>query len=889
METNNQPKKRLFIPALAYCLLLPVYLELVLHLFVYKGLSARIAYPLLFALTAGLVIFALCSLLPHKAGGVVLCVLTGILVLYFEVQFVYNSIFGEFMSLWQVTFGAEAITNFWYQLLYGIWKALWKILVLLLPLPLVIVLVCKNWLNLQRLKWYLPALAVVLALGLHFGAVGIMRLNDTNAFSVWDLYTNANTATEISVRNIGLLSTTRLEAMHILNPAPVEEEAPAVVYPEPHAPVEIVESEYDKFNMMNIDFSELAGQTDSVRLKNLDAYFQGVEPTEKHEYTGFLKDYNLITICAESFSPAFITKELTPALYELTTHGFIFENFYGSFGSNTTNGEYTFCMGLYPDLSRSKSTASFYASQVNYLPFCLGNAMKADGAEAWAYHNYTGEYYSRYLTHPNMGYTFQSATDGLDLTLSWPSSDLEMVQESVGDYLGDGQRFCTYYMTFSGHYQYDWDNPMSAKNRDKVQDLPYSDTVKAYIACNLELEAALQELLDQLDAAGVRDKTCIVLTNDHYPYGLTDAEYSELLGHPVEPTFEKFRNSFICYVPDMEVTVDTYCSTVDILPTLLNLFGLQYDSRLLMGRDVLSPQATGVAVLSDQSFIGKDFSFDTSTGKATYFAPQTPELEAALTDTQERIALEFQISMDMLGNDYYRHAVQHYGVDQETVDDLPPQEELPHNPTVYPEGSAGSAPPEVLKQYPFTDIPSDITLAALDYVYDNGYMDPMSDTKFGFDAPCTDAELFDVLYRICGKPDVGGVTSVWLGSDRHMTGKYAPATYWARENGLWSPYIWYLDSFTTLSRREAAVTLYRFARIQGYDVSVDTDRALGYADQFYNLYGEELIALYWCYKNNIMRGTGTVESSFELANQEMSRYYVVSAVYNFYLYLVEAE
>lgn len=95
----------------------------------------------------------------------------------------------------------------------------------------------------------------------------------------------------------------------------------------------------------------------------------------------------------------------------------------------------------------------------------------------------------------------------------------------------------------------------------------------------------------------------IVLTNDHYPYGLTEQEYNELAGREVDTTFEKYRNSFICYVPGVQIPVDTYCSTADILPTLLNLFGLPYDSRLLAGKDVLSPEANDYAVLSDQSFV----------------------------------------------------------------------------------------------------------------------------------------------------------------------------------------------------------------------------------------------------------------------------------------------
>ena len=588
-----------FWPALAACLLLPLYLEFMLHLLVCGSVSARIVYPLLFAAAAGMGFFVLCSLLPARANAVIVLVLGFLVTLYFEVQFVYHSIFGEFMAVWQVTFGATAITNFFSQMLYGIWRALWKILLLLVPWVLMLVLVCLHKLHFPCQKWYFPVSALALAFALHFLSVGMMRLNDDNAFSVYRLYQSPNTATQISVKNIGLLSTTRLECKYLLLGA-ASEPTPSVEYPDPAPhPTEPEGIDLDAYNAINIDFDQLASGTQDETLKKLDQHFAGVEPTGKNEYTGILEGYNLITICAESYSPYIIDPVRTPTLYKLSTEGFVFHNYYGSYASNTTNGEYTMCMGLYPDLSRSKSTASFYASQMNYLPFCLGNQFKSVGAEAWAYHNYTGEYYSRNETHPNMGYVFQSATDGLDIPLSWPSSDLDMMIASVDDYLSSGEQFTAYYMTFSGHYQYNWDNPMSVKNRAVVQDLPYSETVKAYLACNQELESALSYLIERLEQAGVADKTVIVLTNDHYPYGLTQQEYDELAGKPVDTTFERYRSSFICYVPGMQVDIDTYCSTADILPTLLNLFGFEYDSRLMAGRDILSPQAHDYAVLSD--------------------------------------------------------------------------------------------------------------------------------------------------------------------------------------------------------------------------------------------------------------------------------------------------
>ena len=230
-----------------------------------------------------------------------------------------------------------------------------------------------------------------------------------------------------------------------------------------------------------------------------------------------------------------------------------------------------------------------------------------------------------------------------------------MMEASVDDYINSGEPFHAYYMTFSGHYQYNWENAMSVKNRDAVKDLPYSEPVKAYIACNLELEYALEYLMQRLEEAGAADRTCIVLTNDHYPYGLTEAEYNELAGQTLDTTFEKYRNSFICYVPGLSenIVVDEYCSTADILPTLLNLFGVDYDSRLLAGTDVLSSGIHAV-VLSDKSFLTKTFRYDAGT-ETVIPADENITVSDELAEAYRLyVDSRFQLSGNILNSDYLR-------------------------------------------------------------------------------------------------------------------------------------------------------------------------------------------------------------------------------------------
>ena len=143
-------------------------------------------------------------------------------------------------------------------------------------------------------------------------------------------------------------------------------------------------------------------------------------------------------------------------------------------------------------------------------------------------------------------------------------------------------------MTVSGHMQYSFTgNYIAWKNKKYVEDLPYSEQAKAYLATQIELDRALEHLLSQLENAGIADQTLIAISADHYPYGLEDQTIDELTGHAVEGNFELYKSPFILYAKGMDPEIITKpASSLDILPTLSNLMGVEYDSRLLMGQDI---------------------------------------------------------------------------------------------------------------------------------------------------------------------------------------------------------------------------------------------------------------------------------------------------------------
>lgn len=385
---------------LLFCLT-GVYVELCLHLCVFGSMDRYAGYPVLFGLLGGALCTLVVSSLPKVLRQITGVFLVAAQVLLAEVQLVYHCIFGDFMPVSQIGMGGNVVVNFNSQLLYGIRQNLLKILLLLLPLIAVILcLALRRGQALKlRLRWKQTMASFAVLLALLLTVTGLMYVGRDNAFSVYRTFTNVNTSTDSSYKKIGMLATTVQELRYMLFSG-----SGSIMITPSSLNISDVPRTYssNSYNVIeSIDFTALADSTDSDILKATDEYLSNATPTRKNNYTGLLKDYNLITICAESFCPWFISEELTPTLYKLSHTGILFENYYGTFQSVTTNGEYTMCMGLYPDMSRTKTDSSFNVAGTNYLPFCLGNALKGMGYQAWGYHDYIGDFYNRNITHAN--------------------------------------------------------------------------------------------------------------------------------------------------------------------------------------------------------------------------------------------------------------------------------------------------------------------------------------------------------------------------------------------------------------------------------------------------------------------------------------------------------
>ncbi len=601
MEKAQKKIRKYPIPGWVPVLVTALLGEMMLHIWAGENtVPARMLTVLLFAGGWGGLLGFLVSLLPGKVQkwtAVVVSVLQAALLLTW---YFINDCFHVFMPLGTVFAGAGNVAAGFMDTVWALiafnW---WKILVLLLPAILYGVFArCErtSW----KSRWILAGSAAALY-ALAFGAVfGISHDQEilSSAYN-FDHAVHAfglNVALPLDISRLGgseddtvflevTVPTDPQETEAVMETKPSEEGEPAPDY---------------QPQVLDLDFAALS-QSDDVPLpiRNLHKYVASQKPSMENEYTGLFRGKNLIFISAEAFSKEVIDKDLTPALYRMANEGIQFLDYYQpNWGGGTSGGEFANLMGL------PANGGSMYNVMRQDMIMTMGFQLDKLGYRSGAYHNNDITFYDRNQTHTCLGYDeFIAMGNGMENGVKqvWPQSDLEMFQYIMPKYLnGDQTPFNLYFMSVSGHSIYaQAGNAMSRKNYEAVKDLPHGEEVKCYLAANLELEYAMEYLLEELDKAGLTDDTVVVIAADHFPYGLeksaawgTGADHlEELYGFPSDSCFARDHNRLIIWsgcLEGMNLKVEEPTSSIDILPTLSNLFGLDYDSRLLVGRDVFS-------------------------------------------------------------------------------------------------------------------------------------------------------------------------------------------------------------------------------------------------------------------------------------------------------------
>ncbi len=553
----------------------------------------------------------------------------------------------------------------------------------------------------QPLSYKESLVFLLVAVLFHFAALGIIYLPAwTSDISPKQFY-ESDTDYNYQVEALGVYTMIRLDLQHMIKPPktglsdfsvlegleerPKEDKTQREQRQAAAEDLPVITSFDTSPNMMAVDFTHIGENTEDSDIEWLCNYFASLTPSNKNEYTGMFKGYNVIFITVEALDGCAISEAHTPTLHKMRNEGFVFNNFYTALHyTSTANGEFQNLLGLYPKNGNPISMSRVGELDTNCY-FSLAQQLGRLGYMNWGYHN-NWDLYGRKDSHSTVGYYWQYEYHGLwgdlkaDGDLEWPQKDTVMVEESMSDYMTGNSLFNVYYLTVSGHMPYGW-NWATESYREELSGLDYSTQTAGYIGSVVECDRAVKMLVDGLEANGKLENTVFVIVPDHIPYSSIETK-EEICGHEFGTSeaitainesaidFEVYKNSLILWSASMEkpVEIDKVCCQVDILPTLSNLMGLEFDSRMLSGSDILS-DSPGLVVFSSRSWRSdKGFynSFDQSFTPAPGTMMMTKEEEASYVETMNAlVSCKLDCTAKIIESDFYDYV---FGSDRKRIE-----------------------------------------------------------------------------------------------------------------------------------------------------------------------------------------------------------------------------
>ena len=604
------------------------------------GITADISiiYHILFSVLPAILIVTICNLFKEKTNKVLSFIMISIMCLLTAAQYIYYCIYSAPFSVYSLTQGGMGQAfDFVPTILETMGRNL-GFLIFFLPIPILAILFKFNKVMLDSNK---KDILIFLGVGIivFIGTIFCVKIDKKSVDSSFEVYYNSDNLL-LRANKFGLYTGTLLDIKDVI----LNKNNSLNLFEE--------NTISNVFNNLNITDISLDTTYNNELVQITSNYLANSQATNKNEYTSIFENKNLILIMAESFSPYVIDKNSTPTLYKLSNEGYNFTNFYSPlYPVSTSDGEYMALTGLIP----SSNTWSLTNSSQNSMPTTLANMLKSVNYSTFAYHNHDKNYYLRYNSIPNLGFdSFVACPDlNIDCRL-WPESDLEMIEATTKDYI-EKDNFFVYYETVSGHLKYSEGNSMVDKNYNLVKNLNYSETVKNYIACQIELDKALEKLIQDLETANKLDDTVIAIYSDHYPYGLTVEQLEELKGSKIQNKYDRDKGSFIIWNSNLNgKNIDILGSNLDITPTLLNMFGLNFDSRLYIGKDIFS-NTEKIVMFSDQSFITEDILFNKLTNKYIVLDGVKTLSPQYVENIKISVSNKFKVSNSILINDYYSY------------------------------------------------------------------------------------------------------------------------------------------------------------------------------------------------------------------------------------------
>lgn len=600
---------------------------------------------------SGIIVFISNITKSSKKNKIIYFLILGLLTIWYAIALIFKKVFNTYFCLSLFGLSDQAIA-FSQTAIIEILKNIIPLLILFLPF--ILSFLYSKYFDFSKpsnKKSLINLLTILLSI-IVLNIVTYQTKDKEN--SLYSKFHGLNN-NALNVETIGVLPAFYLDFKDLVmnNHKDIEIEIPSIDEDNNQNEEEKLNEENYSYNILDIDFDNLVSSEKNKTLLNMHKYLKSDKGTLKNEYTGLFKDKNLIVITAESLNTIGIRADVTPTLYKLATEGFNFTNFYTPINLSTIGGEFQNLTGLFANLN---DLNKYFRKGTNYFPFGLGTTFKNSGYDVKAYHANDAYFQDRNVYLKNMGFNyFKAKNTGLEKLMDcnkWPQSDEEMLNVTIPEYL-NSDKFLTYYVSVSSHMPYSKNgNAIVNKNWSLVKNLDYSEEAKGYLASVIELDKAVSSLIKSLEENNKLDDTVIAIIPDHYPYSLSLNAINELSDYKRDDTIEVNHNTLIIWnTKTPGVTINKTASQLDFLPTIYNLFDVAYDSRLFMGKDILSSEL-GLVYFQNKSWVSDKGTYLSSQDK--FIPKEGVSVDDEYVDNiNKTVANRMRLSKLIIENDYY--------------------------------------------------------------------------------------------------------------------------------------------------------------------------------------------------------------------------------------------
>ncbi|MCR4950888.1 MAG: sulfatase-like hydrolase/transferase [Solobacterium sp.] len=603
----------------------------------------------LFTLAFSLIVAGLCSFLPVKVGRFIIGFLYWFIAAYAMMQMGMKTMMGNFTSLHAGEDMLLRVLDYFFPFLQALKPQFF--LVVLAPLFFT---VTSHWVKPQgERNWVMVVVFLVAAL-LADGA-GLWLVKANNLQNVY----SSTQFIEKSLKEIGL---ERYLIRDIVTRFAGSESGEVIIIDDDPTPTPTPSGEgegQDTTPHRTIDDTEWVNAMNAEtndRIKKVDSYLMSRQISDYNEWTGKMEGMNLVYIMVEAFDYIALDPELTPTLCRIKNDGWDFNHHYvPKYSCTTGESELISEVSLVPE--SDVCTPNQYKK--NEWSDSIFQMFENEGYYTSAYHNWKDEFYDRRQLYASSGCEVYKNYTDLPYTKmqGWPS-DYQMMELTIPLWINQ-EKFMTLYVTSSTHFPYDKSSVLGDKYLSTINKVhpDYPTNIKRYLSKAMELDKAMKYLLEQLEAAGKLNNTAIVMFGDHHPlntslstiakYGSNEVNRSEGLNID--------RGPFFIYCPAVlgSAKQEEINSTFDILPTIFNLYNINYDPRIYMGTDYFGDKEK-LIYFPNGNWISEKGIYYINSGNFTLFNEAEPVDDTYINNRTLEVQNAFSISSMIFRSNYFK-------------------------------------------------------------------------------------------------------------------------------------------------------------------------------------------------------------------------------------------